>query len=105
VGPALMGDARVRGAIAKAVGVATDRRTDEVIPDRTTVLREQLPLLAETLSSDPDFAAATTKPVRERCARDLLTRTDPVVTAAPLITPLVTAALAIQTVHQPVPAI
>lgn len=98
----LMSETGVKGAIAQAVRIATARRAAEVVPAGTAALNEQLPQLAETLSSEPDFAAATTKQARERCAPDLLMRTDPVVLPAPLIAPLLAAALATQAGHQPV---
>ena len=90
----LIREASIRGAIAAAARTAGARRASEVVPTRTATLRERLPDLAGVLASDPDFAAATTKNVRERCARALLTSTDPVVPPTPLIAALVAAALA-----------
>lgn len=100
IGPDLMDELDVRGAIAQAVQAATARRSQEVRPARTTALRERLRQLADELRSDPDFAAATTIKVHDRCARDLLIRTDPVADESKLVKQLVSMARAVPSVSQ-----
>ena len=101
VGPDLMHDLGVRGAIAQAVRVATARRAEEIIPARTAALREKIPQLADELRSDLEFTAATTSKARDRCARALLAATDPVADRTALITRLVSMALAVPPAGQP----
>jgi len=93
-GADMMVEPFVRGAVTQAIYSALQRRADQVIPARTAALRERLPHLAGLLACDPGFAAVSTKQARERCARALLIREDPVVPAAPLTPTLVTLALA-----------
>lgn len=93
-GADMMVEPLVRGAVAQAISSASLRRADQVIPARTAALHERLPYLAAVLACEPGFAAVSTKQARERCARMLLNREDPVVAAAPLIPTLVTLALA-----------
>jgi hypothetical protein len=100
--PDLMAELDVRGAIGQAVQAATAWRTEEIIPTRTKALRERLPQLADELRSDLEFTVATTSKVRDRCARDLLTSTDPVADRSALVTRLVSMALAASPVSQPV---
>lgn len=95
IGEVAMSKQRVRGVIAKAATAAGVRRLAEVVPVRTEALRARLPDLAAALSSEPDFVSARANNVRERCARAMLTREDPVVPATPLIAALVATALAI----------
>lgn len=91
-----MVEQHVRGVIAQAVFVATARRAEVVIPKRAAALREKLPQLALALAFDPYFHSASTNQARERCARTLLNKEDPIVPAAPLVHALVIAAVARQ---------
>lgn len=83
---------RVRGRITSAVLIATQMRTDEVIPQRRQLAISQLPQLSEDLAASPEYAAAHTKSDRERLGRALLQRVAPLVPPSELLTALLTQA-------------
>ena len=83
---------RVRGRITGAVLSATQRRAEEIIPERQRRAISQLPQIAADLAAMPEFAAARTKSERERVGRALLLRVAPLVPPAELLTSLLTQA-------------
>lgn len=78
-------DQFVRGRVATAVTIATQQRTDVVIPQRRALALEQLPGLAAQLRLSADYQAATTKSDRERLGRSLLAQHSPLVPPADLL--------------------
>jgi hypothetical protein len=94
LGREVCADQYVRGRIATAVTVATQQRTDVVIPQRRALALEQLPGLAAQLRVSADYQAATTKSDRERIGRSLLAQHAPIVPAADLLSDLLALAAA-----------
>jgi hypothetical protein len=83
---------RVRGRITGAVLTATQRRTDDILPERRQLAISQLPQMAADLAATPEYTAARTKSDRERLGRVLLQRVAPLVPPAELLTALLTQA-------------
>lgn len=91
---------QVRGRIASAVFAATQRRAEEVIPERLQLAISQLPQIRAELAATAEYAAARTKSERERLGRALLLRTAPLVAPAELLSALLADADAVSCASQ-----